>query len=109
MHLLLAFFFCYATSHAQNLSGFTLLNAVTNVEIAPLKNGDVINLAATGNLLNVRANPSSSNVKRVVFALEGQESFRTETRAPYTLAGDTDQGHYDWTPSIGSHTEGHSL
>ncbi|MFD1141197.1 DUF5060 domain-containing protein [Larkinella insperata] len=103
-YLILGFFYILNSLQAQSLSGFTLLNAVTNTEIGPLRNGDVINLATTGPLLNVRANPGSGNVKRVVFALDGVENYRTETRPPYTLAGDTDQGHYDWTPSIGSHT-----
>ncbi|MFD1143685.1 malectin domain-containing carbohydrate-binding protein [Larkinella insperata] len=98
------FLLLHSVGFAQQLTGFTLINAATNSDIGPLNDGDVVNLATTGDLLNVRANTNSAGIRRVVFALDGKENFRTETVAPYTLAGDTDQGHYDWTPTQEMHT-----
>ncbi|WP_211325367.1 DUF5060 domain-containing protein [Larkinella arboricola] len=93
-----------STPTPEGITGFTLINASTNADIGPLTEGAQVDLRLTGKLLNVRANTNSSTIRRVVFALDGKENFRTETVAPYTLAGDTDQGHYDWTPSLGPHS-----
>ncbi|MGV3558398.1 malectin domain-containing carbohydrate-binding protein [Larkinella arboricola] len=93
-----------STPDNNALTGFTLISASTNTDLGPLQNGTQIDLRLTGEMLNIRANTNSSTISKVVFALDGNENFRTETVAPYTLAGDTDQGHYDWTPSLGPHT-----
>ncbi|MGV3560490.1 DUF5060 domain-containing protein [Larkinella arboricola] len=91
-------------TYADEVSGLTLVSAATNVDLKPLKNGDTINLQATGNLLNIRANTRPATIGRVVFALDGNENFRTERDAPYFLAGDSQGSPNNWTPSLGVHT-----
>ena len=82
---------------------FTLVNAETDQDFGPLANGDVINLAVTGGSLNVRADVSGS-VGSVRFALDGNTNYRTESTAPYALAGDNGGDYTSWTPSMGSHS-----
>ncbi|MFD1140536.1 DUF5060 domain-containing protein [Larkinella insperata] len=91
-------------AYADEISGLTLVSATTNTDLKPLKNGDTINLKVTGNSLNVRANTNPSTIGRVVFALDGNENFRTERDAPYFLAGDSQGSPNNWTPTLGVHT-----
>jgi hypothetical protein len=53
---------------------------------------------------NVRAVTSPSTIGSVRFALDGNANFRTETIAPYALAGDDSGNYRPWTPTIGAHT-----
>ena len=89
---------------AQAVTSFTLVNADTDSDIGPLEDGDVIDLATlpTRNL-NVRAN-TSGQVGRVTFGYDGDGDFRTESVAPFALAGDTNGDYYAWTPTVGDHT-----
>lgn len=81
----------------------TLINSSTNTEIKQLIDGDTINLHYTGSSLSIRANVSET-VGSVVFGYDDNDSYQTESIAPYAIAGD-DQGDYNaWTPSIGGHT-----
>jgi hypothetical protein len=66
-------------------------------------NGDVVNLAVTGTSLNIRANVSGL-VGSVRFGLDGNTNFRTESTAPYALAGDNSGNYEAWTPALGSHS-----
>ena len=71
----------------------------------PLQNGDTLNLSTLPTRhLSVRANTSPSPVGSVRFALDVNSIYRTENRAPYSLAGDRDGNYAAWTPSVGSHT-----
>jgi CubicO group peptidase (beta-lactamase class C family) len=90
---------------AQAVTSFTLVNADSNQDIGPLASGATLNLATlpTRNL-NVRANTSPSVVGSVRFALDGNTNFRTESAAPYALAGDASGDYNAWTPAVGSHT-----
>ena len=89
----------------QAVVSFTLIDADLDVDIGPLQNGDTLNLSALPTRhLNVRANTSPSPVGSVRFALDVNSIYRTENRAPYSLAGDRDGNYAAWTPSVGSHT-----
>ena len=86
----------------------TLFNAVTDLPIAPLVNGSVINLATMGTSLNIVATPSpSTGVSSVLFTYDGA-LFRTENRAPYSLAADNELNgiidYTSWTPKVGPHS-----
>ena len=89
----------------QAVVSFTLIDADLDVDIGPLQNGDTLNLSSLPTRhLNVRANTSPSPVGSVRFALDVNSIYRTENRAPYSLAGDRDGNYAAWTPSVGSHT-----
>ncbi|MBA4055313.1 MAG: hypothetical protein C0490_11425, partial [Marivirga sp.] len=68
----------------------TLMNADTDQEIKELNDGDVIRLSEVGSkLLNIRANITDENIKKVVFHLKGPiNHHQTERIAPYELFGD---------------------
>lgn len=92
----------------QEVTSFTLIDADSDQPIAgfdPLPEGAVLNLATlpTQNL-NLRANTSPATVGSVRFALDGNSNFRTESTAPYALAGDSNGDYHAWTPGNGSHT-----
>ena len=86
------------------VTSFTLINADTDKDIMTLSNGSTINLAnlPTRNL-NVRANVGGT-VESIRFALDSNSNFRTESSAPYALAGDADGDYVSWSPGLGSHT-----
>ena len=64
--------------------------------------GETISLGKDGSILNVRADTSGA-VGSVTFALDGAW-IKTESLAPYALAGDDAGVYRAWTPSIGNHT-----
>jgi hypothetical protein len=87
------------------VSSFVLVNAANNNDIREIKNGDVIDLSAAGNSLNIKAIPTLPFSGRVNFVLSGTGSNnRTETSAPYALFGDVDGVYNNWTPAPGSYT-----
>ncbi len=84
--------------------GFTLVNADTEADIAPLADGAVIDFAQLATTrLNVRAAVAPDTVGSVVFTLNGKV-FGTENHVYYTLAGDWDGDYKPWTPAPGSYT-----
>jgi CubicO group peptidase (beta-lactamase class C family) len=95
-------------STAQAVTSLTLINADTDQPIGvfdPLSNGVTIDLSTLPTRrLNVRANTSPAVVGSVRFGLDGNPNFRTETGAPYALAGETSGDYAAWTPTVGSHT-----
>ncbi len=92
---------------AQSVTGFTLINADSNQDLGPLQSGATLDLATlpTRNL-NVRANTAATGVASVRFAYDGNSNFRTESTAPYAVAGDTNGDYLSWAPNpaVGSHT-----
>ena len=94
-----------STGTDQQITSFTLVNAITDQDIQTLNNGDNINLAAlSSRSLNIRANASTS-VGSVVFNLSGQETRnQTETALPLALFGDNGGNYNNWTPAVGSYT-----
>lgn len=83
----------------------TLMNADTDQPIQTLTSGSTITLAnLPTRRLNIRADTDPALVGSVRFALDGTVNYRTETLAPYALAGDDDGDYRPWTPAAGSHT-----
>ncbi len=93
----------FAAVYGASVTDFTLVNADTNLDIGPLTNDMIINLASEDHL-NVRANTSPAIVGSVKFGLDANANYRNETATPYALAGDTAGNYFVWTPSVGSHT-----
>ncbi|MDB5297528.1 MAG: C-terminal target protein, partial [Phycisphaerales bacterium] len=84
-----------------------LIDAAADVPIATLTDGYVIDLAAVGTRLNVRALPAGS-AGSIQFLIDGAVA-KTETTAPYAIGGDGTAAngavdYLDWTPPIGDHT-----
>jgi hypothetical protein len=87
----------------QSVTGFTLVNADTDVDLGPLTDGDTVNLASVSRL-NVRADTSPFPVGSVKFGYDANPNYRVENTPPYALAGDTSGNYNPWTPSVGSHS-----
>ncbi|MHC4748132.1 MAG: DUF5060 domain-containing protein, partial [Planctomycetota bacterium] len=91
-----------APLHAQEIVGFTLINASTDQEIRPLRDGETINFKTEGAQLNIRADVRG-NVGSVRFEINGGQWTKRETAPPYSIGGDR-RGDYDaWTPSPGEY------
>jgi hypothetical protein len=90
----------------QQVMSFTLIDAVTDLEIMTLSNGEVLNLATLPTRsLNIRANTSPILVGSVKLVLGGTQSKVVfETGAPYAMFGDTNGNYYAWTPALGNYT-----
>ena len=87
------------------VSALILINADTDQDLGPIHNGDTINLTAIGTSnLNVRAETSPASVGSVIFGLDGNPTYQTESIAPYALAGDAVGDYNAWTPALGNHT-----
>ncbi|MBH8559379.1 InlB B-repeat-containing protein [Hymenobacter negativus] len=90
-----------------NATSFTLVDAdaATDVDIQPLTNGAILNLATlpTRNL-NIRANANPATTGSVVFTLTGpQNQNQTESVAPYALFSDVNGDYNAWTPPVGNY------
>ena len=96
-----------AVGAAQQVIGYTLVNADSDLDLQPLTDGTVLNLATlTTRNLNIRANTSPATVGSIVFALRGAVTRnQTESVVPYALFGDNGAGDYSpWVPAVGSYT-----
>jgi parallel beta-helix repeat protein len=100
------------TSHHVCLGGqvthFTLINADTDESIGwydMLGHGETLNLATlpTRNL-NIQINTDPEILGGVIIGWDGNPNFRTDTDAPYSLAGDSNDDYETWTPTVGLHT-----
>jgi hypothetical protein len=80
-----------------------LINAASDQEIWPLSNGARVNFQEVGTQLNIRADVAGS-VAKVVFGLDGKASYRSESTAPYALAGDSNGNYGAWKTALGAHT-----
>ena len=92
---------------AQTVTSFTLVNADTNKDIRPLKDGDVIDMAAIGTeALNVRANTEGTkNIGSVVLKLSGATSHSIKEGVPvWALFGDTGGDYKAGNFNNGKHT-----
>lgn len=86
------------------VTGFTLVNATSDRNLTTLRDGATINLATLpSRQLNVRASVSG-RVESVRFGLDDVAAFRTDSSAPYALAGNKRKNYYAWTPGLGVHT-----
>ncbi len=79
---------------------FTLINADTDNDIGPLTNGYVINLAVTPRI-SIRANECQQPVGSVKLQWNGGS--KTESIAPYSIAGDNNGNYYPWNVGVGSY------
>ena len=91
-----------ASANAGEVTALTLINAKTNKAIGPITNGQTIDLNKIAGGVNVRADVTG-DVKSVRFAIDGDKSTRTESTAPFALAGDTNGAYNAWTPKAGKH------
>ena len=87
---------------AQEVVGFTLIDASTDKEIRPLRDGETINFKTEGAQLNIRADVRG-DVGGVRFDLNNGQWTKSETAPPYSIGGDR-RGDYDaWTPPAGKY------
>ncbi|GAA3964913.1 InlB B-repeat-containing protein [Hymenobacter antarcticus] len=96
----------FTANAGQQVTGYTLVNADTDLDIQALATGATLNLATlpTRNL-NIRATTSPATVGSVVFALSGAATrAHTESVAPYALFSDYLSDYFAWTPPVGSYT-----
>jgi len=92
-------------STTPSISSLTLYNADTDQVISQLSAGATINLATVGTRnLAVVATPAGA-VASVVFGLDGNANFRTESQTPYSLGGDSGTNLAPVSAlNVGSHT-----
>src|SRR5215217_3345055 len=89
----------------EGVKSFTLINADTDQDIGTFSNGAVVDFSDIGtNNLNVRANTEPATVGSVRFGYDSNSNYRTESTAPYALAGDSSGNYNAWIPTVGSHT-----
>ncbi|NJO02269.1 MAG: hypothetical protein HC880_11790, partial [Bacteroidia bacterium] len=101
---LILIFFAFNQTIAQQLTGFTLIDADSDQDIGPIRNGDIINLAKLpSRKLNIRANTNPYPVGSVVFDFEGQVRFQVENVAPYALFKDALGDYYDGPLTVGQY------
>ena len=86
---------------AGEVTGLTLVSADADRDIGALADGATLDLAATG-AVSVRADVAG-DVRSVRFAVDG-ETVRTESTAPYALAGDREGDYAAWAIGPGRHT-----
>ncbi|WP_345121520.1 PQQ-dependent sugar dehydrogenase, partial [Hymenobacter antarcticus] len=88
-------------------TSFTLVDADApeDIDIQPLVNGSVLNLATLPTRsLNIRANANPATTGSVVFALSGAQTQNvTDSGVPYALFGDVNGDYNSWTPAVGSY------
>lgn len=85
------------------VTGFTLINSVTDADIGILSDGGTIDKGVNPNI-NLRADLSNGgSVVRVRFYLDGS-LVRTEEFDPYAVAGDSSGDYAPWSISPGSYT-----
>ena len=94
------------TAAAASVTGFTLVNADTDLDLFAMTPGIVLDLATlpTRNL-NIRADTDLPLPGSVVMALTGAQT-RNETQniAPYALFSDLNGDYFPWTPPLGSYS-----
>ena len=95
-------------TETETVTALALINADTDAVITgfdSVNSGAVLNLGTlpTRNV-NIRGVTSPATVGSVVFAYDGNGSYRTENGAPYALAGDTSGNYNAWTPAVGNHS-----
>jgi len=88
---------------AAEITDLVLIDARNGREIRSLRDGDTIDLDELGGSVSVRADVRGA-VGSVRFALDGNDNYRTENVAPYSLAGDTNGRYHAWAAAPGRHT-----
>ncbi len=85
------------------VTGLVLVNAESDQDIAPVSDGDVIDLAETGNKLSLRAEVNAYTGS-VVFGVNDDPTFQVENNPVYALKGNQGSDYHAWTPSPGQYT-----
>ncbi len=85
------------------VTGFVLINAMTNTDIRPLLYGDALDLSALPPELSVRALITSAPGS-VVFDFDAAKSFQIENNAPWALDGDANGDYIPVAFSAGEHS-----
>ncbi|MFD1140947.1 T9SS type A sorting domain-containing protein [Larkinella insperata] len=94
------------TTSGPGVVSFSLIDADRDVELMPLLEGQVINLASlpTRNL-NIKANTRPPTVGSVRLVLSGAQSrTQVDNGAPYAVFGDKSGNYNAWTPALGSYS-----
>jgi hypothetical protein len=95
-----------STAAAASITGFTLVNADTDLDLFAMTPGMVIDLSTlpTRNL-NIRADTDLPLPGSVVMNLTGAQT-RNETQdfAPYALFSDFQGDYFPWSPPVGSYS-----
>ncbi|MEM7540792.1 MAG: DUF5060 domain-containing protein [Pseudomonadota bacterium] len=86
--------FLALTVLADEVTGFFLVDADLNQDIAIIADGAVLHLLDLPSNLSIRAVTQPSTVGSVVFDFNGTSGFATESVAPYALGGDSG-GNYN--------------
>jgi len=89
------------TSAGFFVTGFVLVDAGANVDLRPLRNGELLNLGRLPPQLSVRAVVPGAAPGSVVFDFDDVSGFQTENAAPYALDGDAPAGDYIPVPLSG--------
>jgi hypothetical protein len=76
------------------VTGFVLVDAAADVDLGPLRNGELLNLGQLPPELSVRAVVPGAPPGSVVFDFDGTSAFQTENVSPYALGGDNPAGNY---------------
>jgi CubicO group peptidase (beta-lactamase class C family) len=93
-----------AATGGVSVVSLTLVNADSDTDLELLADGATLNLATLPTkALNIRANTSPGTVGSVRFTRNGVV-VRTESVAPYTMAGDSGGNYEPWIPAPGSYT-----
>ena len=87
---------------AQEVVSFTLMDASTDREIRPLRDGDTIDFRTEGAELNIRADVRG-DVGGVQFDLNDGQWSHSETAPPYSIGGDRRGDYNAWTPPPGEY------
>lgn len=84
---------------------FTVVDAGTNMDLFPLTDGQVIDLATlNANKFNIRANSTFPGTSSMVFDYNGVSSFRIENAEPYALFGDASGNYAVRYLNVGTYT-----
>ena len=87
------------SSYAQEITSFTLIDAVSDTDLFELNDGATINLSnLTNTQLNVRANVNGT-VASIAFKLDGTKG-KIENVAPYALFGNRGSDYNPWQPTL---------
>ncbi|MDB5297094.1 MAG: Fibronectin type 3 protein, partial [Phycisphaerales bacterium] len=94
------------TTPTFGVTGLTLIDADTDLDLGPVTDGMTLDRTG-GKQFAIRAETTGATTKSVVFVVDGTP-FRTESSAPYTIAGDAAGGpagdYAPWTAAAGPHT-----
>lgn len=97
------------STHAQQITGLVLINANTDQVIKELEQNAEIDLALTGENLNIQAltNESTASVKfeydESNIGPGGDADVTVENTEPFAMRGDNSGNYHSWTPSTGTH------